>query len=95
MKIVIHANYGEFSLIPKIETALKNRGWTDDQISTVFDPSSPLRTDEALVSVVEYFKEQGKPTGDLKVLTIPDDTVWRIIDKDGWEAVVDRRYFWY
>lgn len=100
MKIVINAAYGGFGTTSDMDTYLQNRGYTMDQINELNDWgtkfTTPLRTDETLIECVEFFKNEGRyGMEDFKILEIPDDTDWRILEHDGWESVVDRRYFWY
>lgn len=92
MKIVINAKYGGFGLS---ETAIglykAKKNITDDDFY-YFDVE---RNDPVLVEVVEKLGEDANDDySKLKIVEIPDDVQWQIVEYDGWEHVAEKHRTW-
>ena len=60
-----------------------------------FSPHSLERTDPILVQVVEQLGEESNgEMSMLKVVEVPDDTKWKIVDYDGKESVHEEHRSW-
>ena len=92
-KIVINKCYGGFSLSSEAEKLLFNKAPNPKSFSIGrhVDRSDPL--------LVEVGEELGsKSWGDdaqLKVVEIPEDVSWEIIDYDGTEYIAEKHRKWY
>lgn len=92
MKIVINSKYGGFGLS---ETAIglykAKKNITDDDFY-YFDVE---RNDPVLVEVVEKLGEDANDDySKLKIVEIPDDVQWQIVEYDGWEHVAEKHRTW-
>ena len=92
MKIVINAKYGGFSLSEAALTLYKaKKNITEDDVYD-FDLE---RNDSVLVEIVEKLGEDANDDySKLKIVEIPDDVQWQIVEYDGWEHVAEKHRTW-
>lgn len=92
MKVVINACHGGFGLSEEAMTELKNRKRITDPEFWEYDIK---RDDPILVQLVE---EMGKAVdsrySELKVVDIPDDVEWTVMEYDGLEWVAEKHRTW-
>lgn len=89
MKIAINCNAGEFCLSKKAYEYMgipwDNEGWYENG----------ERTDPKLIDCIENLGEQANGWfARLKVIEIPDNIDYRIINFDGFETVVEEGHYW-
>ena len=111
MKIVINSDYGGFSLSNwAIETYADRKGiklkkekttcgitlYTNVDTNEDFGSWDIERNDPVLVKIVEELG--GKSFGfaaNLKIVEIPDDVNWEVVDYDGMEHIAEKHRTWY
>lgn len=92
MKILINVCYGGFSLSKE---AIKRYAQIKKVKYESVDKYNIKRNDPILIQV---FEELGTKTGDnskLRLVEIPDDVKWVIMDYDGSEHVAEKHRKWY
>lgn len=94
-KVVINTCYGGFSLSPQaVEAYLKRTSLSEDE-GTHFHCGGIPRDDPDLVAVVEDLGVEASGTfARLKVVDVPDDVAWFIMDYDGVEYVAEPHRTW-
>ena len=111
MKIVINCDYGGFSLSDlAIETYADRKGIKLKKEKTMFgitlytnvDTNEDIenrdikRNDPMLVKVVEDLGiESFGFAANLKIVEIPDDIDWEVVDYDGMEHIAEKHRTWY
>lgn len=92
MKVVINRCYGGFGLSDDAMTEFKNRkGITDPD----FWEYNIARDDPVLVDIVETFgKDANGAYSKLKVVEIPDDVEWTVMEYDGLEWIAEKHRTW-
>ena len=111
MKIVINSDYGGFSLSDwAIEAYADRKGiklkkekttcgitlYTNVDTNEDFGKWDIERNDPVLVKIVEELG--GKSFGfaaNLKIVEIPDDVNWEVVDYDGMEHIAEKHRTWY
>ncbi len=92
MKVVINEWYGGFSLS---KAAYEKLGipWDMFGHGEMFDQKN--RADPKLVEVVEELRSKANGIhARLKVVVIPDDVEWEIVEQDGMESVHEKHRSW-
>ena len=92
MKIVI-SQYGFFSLSPAASLLFAAR----KKLETCPKPEDIPRNDLDLVRVVETLGPEaaGGPGAELKVVEIPNDVDWEVVEHDGLEWVAEKHRTWH
>jgi len=92
MKVVINRCYGGFGLSEDALTEFKNRKGITDSDFWELDID---RDDPVLVQLVEEMGEAvDSRYSELKVVDIPDDVEWTIMEYDGLEWVAEQHRTW-
>jgi hypothetical protein len=111
MKIVINSDYGGFSLSDSaIEAYADHKGiklkkektvfgitlYTNAATNEDFESRDIERNDLVLVKVVEDLGgESFGFAANLKIVEIPDDVDWEVVDYDGMEHIAEKHRTWY
>lgn len=111
MKIVINSDYGGFSLSDwAIETYADRKGIKLKKEKTTFDitlytnidTNEPVesrdieRNDPVLIKVVEDLGSKSFGfAANLKIVEIPDDVDWEVVQYDGLEHIAEKHRTWY
>ncbi len=90
MKVVINSCYGGFGLSAKaVKRYQKIKG-----IEYVYDDDIP-RNDQDLINIVEFLGSDANTNfSKLKIVEIPDDVEWVIMDYDGMEWIAEKHRTW-
>jgi hypothetical protein len=90
IKIAINTVYGGFSLSILAEDRYKEL--TGEWLSSY---NIATRTDKALIQAIEEFGELASDTyAAVRIVEVPEDTNWAILNFDGLEMVVDKDRIW-
>jgi hypothetical protein len=93
MRIVINRCFGGFGLSPRAEALFRRteRVKHDDDFSVYDIP----RDHPTLVRIVEKLGEAaGGDHSELKIIEVPDDVNWYVVEYDGLEHVAERHRVW-
>lgn len=93
MKVVINGCYGGFGLSDKATDLYKELAATEYTYD--FEWNLKNRNDANLVKVVEMLGEEANGDfAELKIVEIPDDVNWTVLNYDGWEWVAEVHRTW-
>jgi len=93
MKVVINGCYGGFGLSDKATDLYKELAATEYTYD--FEWNLKNRNDANLVKVVEMLGEEANGDfAELKIIEIPDDVNWTVLNYDGWEWVAEVHRTW-
>ena len=93
MKLVINKDYGCFNLSETAKNYLIKKGLSEEDIRNLDKEEN--RTNPLLVECVDLYGEEADGfLSSLKILEIPDDVDYKILNYDGIEYVVDKNRFW-
>jgi len=93
MKVVINGCYGGFGLSDKATDLYKELAATEYTYD--FEWNLKNRNDANLVKVVEMLGEEANGDfAELKIIEIPDDVNWTVLNYDGWEWVAEAHRTW-
>ena len=110
MKIVINCDYGGFSLSDwAIETYADRKGiklkkekkfgitlYTNAVTNEDFESRDIERNDPVLIKVVEDLGSKSFGfAANLKIVEIPDDVDWEVVQYDGLEHIAEKHRTWY
>jgi hypothetical protein len=107
MKIVINCDYGGFSLSDlAIETYADRKGiklkkekttlYTNVDTNEDFESRDIERNDSVLIKVVEDLGSKSFGfAANLKIVEIPDDVNWEVVQYDGLEHIAEKHRTWY
>ena len=111
MKIVINSDYGGFSLSDwAIETYADRKGIKLKKEKTTFDITlyTNIDTNEGLESrdierndpvLIKVVEDLGSKSfgfaANLKIVEIPDDVDWEVVQYDGLEHIAEKHRTWY
>lgn len=91
MRVVINKCWGGFHLADNVLKEYNKRTGKDVGNYNV-DRSDPVLID--IIGIIGLDNASGSSCCKLKIVEIPDDTPYDILDYDGVETIVDTRYVW-
>ena len=97
-QIVINVRHGGFGLSQQAMlkyVELSGKSFEQHEYGQIQHGYDLARNDPTLVEVVEQLGQAANgPYAKLKVVTIPDDVEWTIMEYDGWEWVAEAHRTW-
>ena len=99
MKIAINRSRGGFSVSQDVQKILgvpiSTYGYLDNEKLGIDSPHSRrYRADKRLIAAIEASDQPNGRFADIKIVEVPDDVDWVILQNDGMEWVAEKHRTW-